>query len=51
VQPYGEYVRKRLADAYRRALQTEFAEHNFPDTVVRKIMLDNAKRVRRLEQG
>jgi len=30
--------------------QKEFAEYNFPDNVVRKIMLENAKRVLRLEQ-
>jgi predicted TIM-barrel fold metal-dependent hydrolase len=30
--------------------QKEFAEYKFPETVVRKIMLDNAKRVLRLEQ-
>ena len=30
--------------------QKEFAEHRFPEPVVRKIMLDNAKRVLRLEQ-
>ncbi len=30
--------------------QREFAEHHFPDAVVRKIMLENAKRVLRLEQ-
>ena len=29
--------------------QKEFAEYNFPETVVRKIMLENAKRVLRLE--
>jgi len=30
--------------------QKEFAEYNFPDNVVRKIMLENAKRVLKLEQ-
>jgi len=30
--------------------QKGFAEYNFPDNVVRKIMLENAKRVLKLEQ-
>ena len=30
--------------------QKEFAEYNFPQNVVRKIMLENAKRVLSLEQ-
>jgi predicted TIM-barrel fold metal-dependent hydrolase len=31
--------------------QKEFAEYKFPESVVRKIMIDNPKRVLRLEQS
>ena len=31
--------------------QKEFADYNFPYAVIRKMMLENAKRVLRLEQG